>query len=64
MAAIVEVFKRANRDGTRILAAGYANGNRGMIGQRALDFRGDYDAIRMRGTGNLEQTQLSHQVNP
>ncbi|MBV8830009.1 MAG: hypothetical protein JO108_12355 [Acidobacteriaceae bacterium] len=64
MAAIIEVFESPNGDGTRILAAGYADCNRGMTGQRTLDFRRDCHFIRMRGSGSLEESQLSHEVNP
>ena len=64
MAAIIEVFERPNGDGSRILAAGYANCNRGMIGERPLDFGRDCHVIRMRASGNLEQTELCHEVNP
>jgi hypothetical protein len=64
MAASIQVFEYPNGDGTRILAAGYANCNRGMLGERPLDFGRDYHVIRMRGSGNLEESQLSHEVNP
>ena len=64
MAASIQILERPNANGTPILAAGYPDCNRGMIGQRTLDFRRDCHSRQMRWSGNHEEAQLSHEVNP